>query len=199
VNWAKSELASLIFSTSSDEITERLNELRLGNGMLCLGDVGRERGRRDGQPSCPSSGWDVCCSAEIFVERGVREGKNSKLSGNQQFQVRVMEPAYRWSATLSFATSRDDTTYRWREVAFYRTLVIGNGVNEPLALPSNSDEFDSALSNLSNSFGVAYGPKTIDGEDELVFDRRWSFIFARAATGELQKPPAFPVQDHFFE
>jgi eukaryotic-like serine/threonine-protein kinase len=188
-----------LISSSSDEIMEGLNELKLGNGTLCLGDVGRERGRRDGKPNCPRSGWDVCCSAEIFVDRGVREAKNGRLFGNQQFQVKVMEPAYRWSATLSFATTQDDTTFRWREVNFYRTLVIDKGVNEPLALPSNSDEFDSALSNLPDSFGVAYGPKTIDGEDELIFHRRWSFLFARAATGELEKPNAFPIQDHFFE
>jgi hypothetical protein len=44
----------------------------------------------------------------------------------------------------------------------------------------------------------AYGPFSIDAEDESDFQHRWLTLFARAATGELNRPSRMPVPPGFF-
>ena len=166
--------------SSSEEASVRNNALQFGEGTLSFGTFQQKGWTYGGEPNCRQSGWDVIGYLEIAVERSPKQ---------------VVD--YRWSATLVFASTPDDQTYRWREVSFFRTDGVPQA-DEPFCLFPGDDQFDIALSKVSGLFSVAYGPKPIDGEDEEEFSRRWSYILGKAATGILEKPNSLPISDDYF-
>jgi hypothetical protein len=148
----------------------------------------------DGRPNCFQCKWDVCVFCEIYVERERRPAGGPVDREGHRFQF--FDGAYRWSATLAYSKTPDDPTYRWREVSFW-TMAISR-TDEPFYLPASDREFDLALSSVLSMANVAFGPKTIDGEDEDEFRNRWSFIIGQAATGTLSKPSNMPIQQSYF-
>ncbi len=70
--------------------------------------------------------------------------------------------------------------------------------DEPFGLPADDREFEFASSNVMGQANIAYGPFSIDAEDESDFQHRWLTLFARAATGELNRPSRMPVPPGFF-
>lgn len=102
--------------------------------------------------------------------------------------------SYTWSASLLFANRHDGSGYRWYEVAFYWSMV-GSRDDEPFGLEGYSPDIDNAVGSIMNPIDVAYGPLPIDGEDEEAFIARWTRLVARAATGQLGRPPQMPIPD----
>jgi hypothetical protein len=68
---------------------------------------------------------------------------------------------------------------------------------QPISLNPFEADFSVALSNIMGKHQVAYGPYTIDGEDEGAFQDRWLRLFAKAAKRQLQPPSQLPITDAF--
>ena len=109
-------------------------------------------------------------------------------------QVRPRSRRYTWSATLVFAQVGNEPTYRWYEVSFYPQFTRKGG-DAPVALDCFSSDFELALSTAIHTYGVAYGPCGVDGEDQEKFFNRWIELVAAAVTGELSKPTRMPLTE----
>lgn len=171
----------------SEEASLKNDVLHFGAGSLGIGTIQLMYIRSGGKENRPRSGWDVCTYCNIYVERNPR----TSYSGG--------DPPYIWSASLVYARTPADQSYRWREVSFYRTLGTLSTANEPFSLDASSDEFEVALSKVLGIVSVAFGPKPIDAEDEESFRRRWTILISKAATGSLDRPNAMPIPEDYFK
>jgi hypothetical protein len=62
-------------------------------------------------------------------------------------------------------------------------------------LDAYKDDIDLALGKGMHTINVAYGPLTVDGEDEESFISRWINLVAKAALGKLTRPSRMPIDD----
>lgn len=172
---------------ASDEALRNVNSVSLGKGSLTLGDVTQVNllwNDRSDRPdsSLTIAGW---CYLSVTTE-GLRV--DSRLNAKS---------SYTWAATLVFAKTSDDPTFRWREISFY-SLIAGDSVDQPFGINGNSHAFDLATTNSSGEWRVAFGPVIIDGEAELRFQERWMSLLAKAAIGKLDPPMWIPFQEEAF-
>jgi serine/threonine protein kinase len=116
------------------------------------------------------SGWNVVAWSTISVVCKVRR--------------------YTWSASLLYADRGEG--FRWYELSFW-SLSNKNSRDEPFALPATGNDIDFALSNMMHTINIAYGPYTIDCEDEDSFTVRWLNLVAKAAVGTLYRPSTMPI------
>jgi hypothetical protein len=58
---------------------------------------------------------------------------------------------------------------------------------------------DSALGPGLTRYQVAFGPRTIDDEDEAEFIERWVTMFAVAAEGRLKYPSRLPLSADYWK
>jgi serine/threonine-protein kinase len=180
---ARREFAGIIerlFDTicaASEEAKRTPRSLSFGKGHLIVSGVDDMSRNPAGGPNLGLSGWTVASHAT--------------------FTLRATSRDYEWGATLFYAATPQDPSFRWREAAFFAwSSVIAQ--SEPFSLPAYSREFDMALSNVTGRFQAAVGPAEIDGEDEEEFHRRWVALLTRAAVGTLARPERMPVPKEFF-
>lgn len=172
--------------------------LEMGSGSLLIGLPIRMNSAPDGAPNRPHSGWDVRLFSTLEVRRKHRPAGNIPVPPNRNpNQPTIVDPPYVWSATLAFAATPHDKSYRWREIAFFRSFAQAPS-DEPFAIRADSPDFDTALSNVLSRNGIAIGPNTIDAEDEAAFQDRLIWLLSKAAVGSLQRPNAFPILPNFF-
>jgi serine/threonine-protein kinase len=186
----------------SDEAKVDRHAIVLGRGKLSVSDVADikpAKQRSEAYERTPT--WDIVASATISVKRAKLVRPREDADGMLVFSLRRMTPEdrdYSWSATLFFGKSQQDPNYRWRETAFWSFGQSRDGQDQPFALQPEDREFGMAFSNTVGATNVAYGPFTIDGEDEDVFQHRWLTLFTNAVTGELSQPGTMPVPDHYW-
>lgn len=130
------------------------------------------------------SKWDIAAWCSIGVMAS--DFPNSHAFGMN---------SYSWSATLFFSRAPQDEQYRWREVSFFK--LGGDSIRQPFALSAESRDFHLALSPTMAGARLAYGPLTIDAEDEEKFRSRWISLFAMAAEGLLGPQSQMPIPDLF--
>jgi serine/threonine-protein kinase len=95
------------------------------------------------------------------------------------------------SASLLFGHKKDGDGYRWYEVAFW-SMNRDHGT-APFGLEGHSKDLYLALGPVLHTVNIAYGPLSIDGEDEEKFINRWSGWVAKAAIGKLTRPDQMPM------
>jgi len=139
-------------------------ECRIGKAQLVM-----DFGMNEVAPkSFAQSGWDVVAFSLI--------------------EINQPEPQYSWSASLWFARLQGETDYRWHEVSYWSWS--GHKFH-PFALTPGKDA-DFAGSNISHSVSIAYGPVTVDDEQEDDFHDRWIWLLSMAALGQLRQPNRMP-------
>jgi eukaryotic-like serine/threonine-protein kinase len=175
----KSRLFDAIAEASEESRRER-DVISLGNAHLMFSNPSRTVFKDEF-----GAGWNVLASARIAVRALIT-------------RVSYSDPAsYTFSAILVFASTRNDSNFRWRELSFFNIL-RGQMSEEPTALPPDHREFAIALSNTVGSYQLAHGPLTIDSEDEDNFHERWLRLFAKAAQNKLRPPNSLPLSANFF-
>jgi len=172
---------------ATDEATRHERGVSLGKGRITFGRVDRLARSPDGGPNLKQSGWTV--AAWCFLEIQCT-GLHISAFGDPRGR-------YSWSATLVFAATPEDGTFRWREVSFYRQFG-STSEDEPFALNPATRDFDLAFSNVVAAVNVALGPLIIDGEKEAAFHDRWIALLSKAALGSLSRPRAMPIDLSFF-
>jgi hypothetical protein len=100
-------------------------------------------------------------------------------------------PNYVWSASVMFARIELDDDYRWYEVAFFNWGA--HRMNEPHAEADKDQLRANIMSSRMQSIQIAYGPLSIDAEDEAGFSDRWQTLVARASLGKLERPTDMPI------
>ena len=131
------------------------------------------------------SGWDVLA------------GSTLRVSCQVDRQAHHEPPTYTYSATLAYAKVHGDTGYRWREVSFF-DWSGRSSKDAPIALGAGSAEFHVALSKVVSGWQTAFGPVSIDGEDEEAFADRWIKLFVKAVDGRLIPPTSLPLTSSYF-
>jgi eukaryotic-like serine/threonine-protein kinase len=131
------------------------------------------------------SGWDVAAHTSLSII--------AQLSQRSPYG----QASYTLSVTLVYCTTGDDPEFRWREISFWSWR--GDKNNEPYAIAPSDQDFSIATSNVIGGTNVAHGPWPIDAEDEQAFSDRWLSLFARAASGELQRPMSMPPPAAFWK
>lgn len=192
----KNRLFSAVAS-SCEEITTSNGTLKFGDASLEIGQFTVAR-RLIERPNLTRSGWNVCAYCTIHVKQASRVTDSREFSGFERIQVRFMDTGYTWGATLVFAATPEDPSYRWREVSFWRRSQF-NQSDDPFAVPADDKSFDEALSRTLSTVNVAFGPEPIDAEDEQGFQHRWIFLLSKAAMGQLQRPSWMPIPYSFFD
>ncbi len=175
-----------ILSRLSDEITatsvmaqRSANSIRLGAAVLS-----------NDQPTAIAaatnqSGWDVLAASILQV------------GGSLNRQAFHEPEYYKYSATLAYAKTPDDPSYRWREISFFNWA--GSSMESaPAALHPDSRDFHLALSQVVSGWQTAFGPLPIDGEDEDAFSERWIKLFTKAVSGRLIPPTSLPLSRSYF-
>ena len=69
----------------------------------------------------------------------------------------------------------------------------------PFALGQDLQDADLASAPTIHTYQEAWGPVSVDDEDEDSFIDRWAEVFARASQGKLHHPSRLPLRDDFFE
>ncbi len=128
------------------------------------------RDRRDPIPP-PSrsrlSKWDFVAGAMISVE---------------QFQARYVR-----SASLWYAQRPGESDFRWYEVAYETSPMLGERRRfEPFAI-ENVIEADRAAGPGMHTIQIASGPHLVDDENAQEFCDRWCSVLARAVNGTLHE------------
>lgn len=203
---ATSELSGIL-SRLFDEIISTSEEARcsattitMGRGSLAFSSTSAVRASPSANPYGQPT-WNVSAYATMALTRaGVARPANDHRGHPVIYVGRVsgIDLDYTWGSTLFFANSSDDPTYRWREAAFW-SMAQGDQRDTPFALAADDKQFAIAFSNVIGVANLAYGPLPIDGEDEENFRHRWLTLFARAASGELEKPHRMPLQPGYFD
>lgn len=130
------------------------------------------------------SGWTVYTFSQIKLRCDIERVSHSD------------ESEYTISASLVYAKRPNDEDFRWFEVSFW--VMNGNFWKQPVSLSPNDRNFDVALSTTMGSFAVAFGPHSIDAEDEQSFYDRWVRLFAKGASGKLRPPNQMPPPSTFY-
>lgn len=136
-------------------------------------------GRQGNQQQWERPRWDVAAWAVTSLECRLGTGGRS----------------YRYGSTLFFGCPTDTEEYRWHEVSFW---TFGD-TNGPHGLDMSGHDAVTALSPTMGVANVAFGPESIDAEDEERFQNRWLSLVARAAAGNLHRPNQMPPPANFFE
>lgn len=140
----------------------------LGKGTLFIALKTTLHALDDG--NFPHSKWDMLGFAQVLVTQ--------------------RDPELRWSSTLWLGRRPGTEDYRWYEISFFAPLSNRYGLIEV----SSMKDIDYALSNIMHIYGVAYGPRLIDDEDEVDFHERYLALLARAALGKLAFPSSLPIR-----
>ena len=118
--------------------------------------------------SFPLSGWDVVAFSQIYINQA--------------------KPRFCWSASLWFAKLKGQSDYRWHEASYW-------SMNEVEFQPYSETpgrRADMAAARIINAVNFAFGPVTIDDEQESDFHERWIWLLAKAAVGQLSRPSSMP-------
>lgn len=174
---AKSELLGIrdrLFgelSRSSDSVVVKKDSLDFGSAKLRMANAFADiNDFFKVHSAVKASGWDVLTSSYISV---------------------AVSTGYVWSASLIFAEGPRKDGFRWYEVAFWSTT--GRNQHAPFFVSGDSPDLYWALGPALHAINVAYGPITIDGENEHEFIERWIGLVADAAVGKLVRP-SLPVE-----
>jgi serine/threonine-protein kinase len=187
---------------ASDEAREDTHRaVTLGRGKLAFGYPIATKV----QPQLPSlygqpAEWTIATAGTLSVTRAkvIRPQRTDRdIPVFYAGRATPEDQDYRWSATLFFGKSSKDPNYRWREMAFWSFNRSSDGQDEPYALRPDGEEFQMVFSNVIGGTSAAYGPFSIDGEDEEAFQHRWLTLFTKAVNGELSRPNQMPVPDHY--
>jgi len=137
-----------------------------------------------GENAFRSTRWDVVGSGLIVVVQD--------------------NPEYHWSASLWYMDRNHRRgsigNYRWYEI-MYMDSPLASRQHEfaPFALGKDLQDADLASAPTMQIYQEAWGPVTMDDEDESPFIDRWAKVFARASQGRLQYPSTLPLRNNFFE
>lgn len=115
------------------------------------------------------SGWDVICMSHIKVSQ--------------------QEPMYVWAASLWYMKLPDAVQYRWFETSYF-------SFRGEQFQPFGTSDFrsaDLAAAKVVTNVNIAFGPDHIDDEKEGDFHRRWLWLLAKAAAGQLRHPRSLPI------
>jgi serine/threonine-protein kinase len=122
------------------------------------------------------------------------------------FRVVQLSPAYRWESALLYCKMPESVDYRWYEVSFMHSPLSRQQGIDPLSLLENVNSAryrfyhaDMALGPGMHTYQVAFGPRSIDDEDEAEFIERWTTIFAAAAEGRLKYPRRLPLSTDYWK
>ena len=186
----------------SSEHVEMLSEnLSLGQGILQFSASNSLPLKQPAQASpYGEKPVEVVCYATIGAKtsRPTAHGFPHVYQEMQRGPRITTYESYTYSASLIYSRPTPDQEYRWREVSFF-SWSTGYDKDEPKALNPNDQTFETAFSRTVSGVGVAFGPEPIDAEDEQDFQNRWLGLFAKAATGELQRPSSMPISRNFFD
>lgn len=159
---------------ASSELARRSeNSVVLGSAHLSFTDPDLVQTAMNGR----ANGWDVVASCMIGIRSEIE--RYSYADGSH----------YSLTATLCYCKTEKDPEFRWREIAFWS--MGGNG-DAPFSLMPISSEFHTATSRVLSSTNIAYGPWTIDAEDEEAFHDRWLRLFTKAVGKQLRRPMQMP-------
>jgi serine/threonine-protein kinase len=114
--------------------------------------------------------------------------------GWSMISLTCSKTSYTWSSSLLFADLKDGNGFRWYEVAFWEWSQHKSR-DEPFGLEGYQEDIDLACGNITHSVNVAYGPLSVDSEDEENFISRWVGLVAKAAIGNLNRPSGMPISD----
>lgn len=136
---------------------------------------------------------------EFVLSRHARGGKPYNYTrwdvlGWSMIKLKCNRTNYTWSASLLFANLNDGNGFRWYELAFW-SMVRSKSKDEPFGLEGYHADIDLACGNITHATNVAYGPLSIDSEDEEEFIQRWLNLVAKAAIGELKAPDTMPIRN----
>ncbi|WP_263374814.1 serine/threonine-protein kinase [Granulicella aggregans] len=118
-------------------------------------------------------------------------------------QVEQFHPEYFWSSSLLYCRLPKENDYRWYEVSF---MSLGSGGEIPpfslidVRAPGHPrfSHLDLALSATMHVYQAAFGPVSVDDENEGDFIERWMSIFAAAAEGKLKYPSSLPFSPTYW-
>ena len=176
----KNRMFDMIEETA-DDVTRGNLTIELGNASISFAEPNPHV-----TPLKTMNGWTIVVSSSLtLTSRPQRKPGEIILPGPLQF-----------ATTLLFASTADDTNFRWTEIGFFGAA--GQTI-ELEALPVFSNEFSMAMSRSFGPYDIAYGPRSIDAEDEEDFIDRWLRVFAKGASGTLKRPRSMPLPDSFFQ
>jgi serine/threonine-protein kinase len=173
-------------SSASEAVHIEKNSITMGPAIMRYAEPGNMWPEPSPLPQHLGHGWDIASSSEVSV---------TTIYNPQQ---RALRQNYTFPATLVFARTKSDPDFRWRELSFWSWATRNQFDSEPIALSPSSRDFQVAISGITSSWKIAYGPLTIDGEDEDAFRERWTHLFAKAAQRTLTPPTGMPLSDAFF-
>ncbi len=130
------------------------------------------------------SGWTVYAFSQIKLRCDIERVSHAD------------ESDYTISASLVYAKRPNESDFRWFEISFW--AMNGNFWKQPVWLSPNDRNFDAALSTTMGLFSMAFGPHSIDAEDEQSFHDRWIGLFAKGASGKLRPPNQMPPPSTFY-
>lgn len=183
---AKSELRRIL-NRLFDEIVTTSEIVQKSNRSVKLGGAELEYAQPMSLESANfQSGWDVMAASLL------------RVTGRVDRQAHHEPETYSYNSTLVYANTPEDNSYRWREVSFFNWSSGGSMQDAPVALRGDSREFHLALSRVASAWQTAYGPISIDGEDEEAFAERWIKLFTKAVNGRLIPPNGLPLSSSYF-
>ena len=146
------KIVSAVPSVTANRPINGSFEISLGQAQL---HVQYEDGYIHQDGEFKQSGWDVVASGAVGVVQ--------------------RNPSYNWWSSLWFTNlGLDGSNYRWYEVAFYDSPLLGSRRQfEPFHLTNDSSQADAAIAPRMGKIEVAYGPKPVDGESLTDFCERW--------------------------
>jgi serine/threonine protein kinase len=122
----------------------------------------------------------------------------------KSFSVVQLDPRYVWESALLYCRLPDSNDYRWYEISFMPTF-NAPGL-PPFSLLENATDApyryyhtDMAIAPGLHRYQIAFGPKSIDNEDEDVFLERWATMFAVAAEARLKYPTRLPLSPDYWK
>ncbi|MBU2980717.1 serine/threonine protein kinase [Lentibacter algarum] len=174
-----------MFDTITDS-SEAANRPYSTAPSVCLGpaELSFEIPNNPPRVHLEGSGWTVYAFSQIKLRCDIERVSYSD------------ESEYTISASLVYAKRPNDSDFRWFEISFW--AMNSSFWKQPVALSPNDRNFDVALSTTMGVFSAAFGPHSIDAEDEQSFHDRWVGLFARGASGKLRPPQQMPPPSTFF-
>ncbi len=209
-------------SVAAEQRTKELvrNDLAESGKPILAGIVSDLRARiladapnceHDASPEITLGSAHVSLSPSFRGARTIPEGAFSRSNFDVvlaiPFRIVQLNPRYIWESALLYCKPTGVEGYRWYEVSFMHTpLSAMQGGMEPQSLleavndaPYRYFHADSALGPGLTRYQVAFGPRTIDDEDEAEFIERWATMFAVAAEGRLKYPSRLPLSADYWK
>jgi serine/threonine protein kinase len=164
----------------------------------------------DGSPEVTLGNAQISLYTTLRALGTVPEGAfpNSKIDVVLALPFRLVQfiPRYRWESALLYCKMPRSEDYRWYEASFMHSPLSRQHGMDPFSLleavndaPYRFYHPDMAIGPGVHSYQVAFGPRSIDDEDEAEFIERWTTMFAAAAEGRLKYPSRLPLSEDYWK